>query len=250
MLTWRTRSAPAVERGVEDVDRPPVVHRVELAAVAGPEVRVGRQVIDEPAARDGPPSRLAVADVGADDLDPAGQVRRRRPPAARRRRTRSPRLDEQVDQVAADEPGAAGHDRHRVHAIPPLDRRPDLASRPDLVEFLREPGSRRRLEHARRRPAGRRRSGVTNGGEPVIARRAIALDLEPVDVDVGRPRACRSASPDLARATGPGRSSRSSRRRRPCCRRSAGSGGRPPPGRRAGPSPPAAARRRAGRAGG
>ena len=37
---------PGGEGGVEHVDRPPVVDRVELGPVADPQVRVGRQVVD------------------------------------------------------------------------------------------------------------------------------------------------------------------------------------------------------------
>ena len=89
------------------------------------------------------------------------------------------------------------------------------------VELLPLPDRPGRFEHARGHQLGEH-LGSDERGEPVVARRAVALDLEPVDVDVGdAPVAQRLAGPPRASGRGPG--SRRSRRRRPCCRRSGGS---------------------------
>ena len=232
VLVCRTRSAPAAERGVEHVDRPAVVHRVELAAVAGPEVRVGRQVVDPPPPRIAASTAVAVADVGPD--------RPRRPPAGATCRP-----------PAARPPGPARPaPTSRSTRWLPMNPAPPVTI---VIASMRRPPSISIAGRTRRAPAGPERPRAGRGprrrpareqlggherGEPVIARRAIPLDLVPVDVDVGD-AATRSAPAGPPRETGRAPGSRRLVGRRPCCRRSGGRGGRPPPGRRAGPSRPA-----------
>ena len=68
-----------------------MVDRVELRPVAGPEIRVGRQVVDPAPPGERRDHRAAVADVGPDHLDPLPADGSLSAPGRSTTRTRAPR---------------------------------------------------------------------------------------------------------------------------------------------------------------
>src|SRR5262249_53762851 len=102
---------PGLEGGAEDVDRAEVIDRAEAAARLGPQVGVGGQVVDVPAAGDGALDRGAVADVAAHHLHRSGEVSRADPGQFQHADALAAG-GEEVNQVTADEPGSAGDEDH------------------------------------------------------------------------------------------------------------------------------------------
>ena len=116
VLVCRTRSAPGLEGRFQDVDRADVVHGLEFPSIPHPEVGIGRQVVDPPAAPQGFGECLAFTNVCKDDLDTVGQMADLR--AGPFDDSDSlPGIGKLLHQMAADEPCTSRNDHCIAHGI-------------------------------------------------------------------------------------------------------------------------------------
>ena len=99
------------QRGVEDVDRPLIVHAIELAAIAAPQVGIRRQVIDPTSALHGRTQADERSRMSAKTTSTSAGRWPTAAPGRSTTRTRLAGIDQLLDQMAADETRAARHDR-------------------------------------------------------------------------------------------------------------------------------------------
>src|SRR5207253_3093911 len=96
------------EGGVEDVDGAEVIDLVKVAAAVSPQVRVGGKVVDEFAAAHGLCHGGTVAHVGEGHVKAVQRQVIDGRPRPLQHAHGGAALDEQGDEVATDEAGAAG----------------------------------------------------------------------------------------------------------------------------------------------
>ena len=70
---------PGGQRRVHDVDGPSVIDLPEVAAAAGPKLRIGGEMVNDLAAGDGSTNGRRLADVGGDEIDPVERQMAGRP---------------------------------------------------------------------------------------------------------------------------------------------------------------------------